>query len=86
MLIAAEALPHQRRLTSRRWIRKPAHPALRRQEGGGVGGRPGARNDAGEARRIQPQAEIGSEVRIQKSTEALGRIFGATASRFISRR
>jgi N utilization substance protein A len=36
-----------------------------------------------EARRIQPQAEIGSEVRIQKSTEALGRISAQTAKQVI---
>jgi len=37
----------------------------------------------GEARRISPQAEIGSEVRIQKSTEALGRISAQTAKQVI---
>jgi N utilization substance protein A len=36
-----------------------------------------------EARRIQPQAEIGSEVRIPKSTEALGRISAQTAKQVI---
>jgi N utilization substance protein A len=36
-----------------------------------------------EARRIQPQAEVGSEVRIQKSTEALGRISAQTAKQVI---
>ncbi len=36
-----------------------------------------------EAKRIQPQAEIGSEVRIQKSTEALGRISAQTAKQVI---
>jgi N utilization substance protein A len=36
-----------------------------------------------EARRIQPQAEIGSEIRIQKSTEALGRISAQTAKQVI---
>jgi N utilization substance protein A len=36
-----------------------------------------------EARRISPQAEIGSEVRIQKSTEALGRISAQTAKQVI---
>ena len=36
-----------------------------------------------EAKRIQPQAEIGSEVRIPKSTEALGRISAQTAKQVI---
>ena len=36
-----------------------------------------------EAKRIQPQAEIGSEIRIQKSTEALGRISAQTAKQVI---
>jgi N utilization substance protein A len=36
-----------------------------------------------EARRIQPQAEVGSEIRIQKSTEALGRISAQTAKQVI---
>jgi N utilization substance protein A len=36
-----------------------------------------------EARRILPQAEVGSEIRIQKSTEALGRISAQTAKQVI---
>jgi N utilization substance protein A len=36
-----------------------------------------------EARRINPQVEIGSEVRIQKNTEALGRISAQTAKQVI---
>ena len=36
-----------------------------------------------EARRINPQAEIGSEVRIQKNTDALGRISAQTAKQVI---
>jgi N utilization substance protein A len=36
-----------------------------------------------EARRIHPQAEIGSEARIHKSTEALGRISAQTAKQVI---
>jgi len=36
-----------------------------------------------EARRISPQAEIGSEVRIQKSTERWGRISAQTAKQVI---
>ena len=36
-----------------------------------------------EAKRILPQAEIGSEIRIQKSTEALGRISAQTAKQVI---
>ena len=36
-----------------------------------------------EARRISPQAEIGSEIRIPKSTEALGRISAQTAKQVI---
>ena len=36
-----------------------------------------------EARRIQPDAEVGSEVRIQKNTEALGRISAQTAKQVI---
>ena len=37
----------------------------------------------GEARRIDPAAEIGSEVRIKKNTEALGRISAQTAKQVI---
>src|SRR6202140_4716288 len=37
----------------------------------------------GEARRIDPAAEIGTEIRIQKSTEALGRISAQTAKQVI---
>ena len=37
----------------------------------------------GEARRIDPAAEIGSEVRIQKKTDALGRISAQTAKQVI---
>jgi N utilization substance protein A len=36
-----------------------------------------------DAKRIQPQAEVGSEIRIQKSTEALGRISAQTAKQVI---
>ncbi len=36
-----------------------------------------------EAKRINPEAEIGSEIRIQKSTEALGRISAQTAKQVI---
>ena len=36
-----------------------------------------------EARRINPEAEVGSEVRIQKNTEALGRISAQTAKQVI---
>jgi N utilization substance protein A len=37
----------------------------------------------GEARRVDPAAEIGSEVRIKKSTDALGRISAQTAKQVI---
>ena len=37
----------------------------------------------GEARRIDPAAEVGSEVRIKKNTEALGRISAQTAKQVI---
>src|SRR5438067_5998530 len=37
----------------------------------------------GEARRIDPSAEVGSEVRIQKKTDALGRISAQTAKQVI---
>ena len=36
-----------------------------------------------EARRINPEAEVGTEIRIQKSTEALGRISAQTAKQVI---
>jgi N utilization substance protein A len=37
----------------------------------------------GEARRINPEAEVGSEIRIQKKTDALGRISAQTAKQVI---
>jgi len=76
MLIAARKHYRPTKTTSRRWIRRPAPSSSTPSRSGGVGRRPGARNGAGEARRIQPRRSRFRDPHPEKHRSA-GPHFGA---------